>query len=1826
MGDFVGNEEDVQENISMTEAIAENYFGHTRVEDFVEDKTRRVIELQSDLFQKGALENEEAKVNNQIEYYEDEIEYAKEWREGRGVKELEEKLKEARIIARESEQKVKDRQLELMPLYQYNDPTAHFRMVREEVRQAALDGIETLVFPKGETAMKIEGLNSDVNVWSDIDVTRELDEEDLIVGNIVARDSGNTKWLITDVLENGKFKAIGTRLLNQDIESVYPTSEEYMKAFVENEEAYRATSVETFDLNPTVDTSNPVFRFYESTLGKYLQKEYDAGEYISEGGNKWWMIKIKPEHKQAVEAFRLDNLVDYGKISKKISDDKQIHEEVILREAYNFDKLEDFLEHYRGSATQYGSYTPALRKHGVNPESARISELGVDPEIKVTIYRGIDDSEGRIRSPRIVDGDYVTTDYDSANSYSGGRVISQDVKAKDLIVEFESDFTPDDPFYVGAEYIYSDSRNEIIKYTDEQLKELYKKAQASGAVRSIDEWEQEKAYILKNGEIPDSADMKGFRQSEFYGMYGKSDKDTVSEYYDYISDKVEKLEAQSGVVKYRLEEDNLDADVEIPLPELITIATDIGTDISLSSRLKKSLGVFQSRNNVPAHDTKIKLLRALFEPQGEEMINAATGEVERLPETPEQIAARVKAIERTLGHEIGHLFDWFGGSEENMNTLNRGNILGRIGNFIGYLKHTLMSPDQQSEYESLKSEAKQLQEDRRRVKGKDKAEYKELGKRLRVVNKQITVMEEDILAKMPEVMTELKTLTHLWKPFDETIDEDYTKYRYRSEELYADAMSVLFNNPKMLKETAPTFYQAFTEYLARKPEVKELYFKIKDSIKEGANIQARVDQMIKNQYEAQGKRMTIEQEKEEYKKQAKWERVTTKLKMGFQDDYAPYLDMLRKEWKKGGIELSKLEESEQLMGSLRLKGNDAVKYAEDVQEQFFKPVSEAGIDVETVGNILILERNLGDRVDLANPQGLMYDYAKETYDAVKNSLTPAKWAFLQEKLEWWRDYNFELVKQGYEAGVYSEQFFDEIATVNKNTYTPFAVVHYIEDNYVTAGVIQAKGTLKGVENPLNTQMMKSLSLMQLTARNGAKQHIIKTLQEVFPENIHKAKAIRAEGGRFVRFEKNAKLEREGYTQLELLEDGKRTAYYVDKYIADMFERNYGGVGWEIARIATFPIRMINRIFKPAVTILKASFQFYSNPLKDYSRSVTNLTALSGLFDEGNVALRTGKVFKAFTREWIKSLKTSWDYAGDKMDAITQKMLDMYVLSSNVKYEDIELGTDKFKFDPVKNRIVYKGSVNWMESLRDFAAKVPIVKNTLVPVYDFYIRAGATLEVNSKVAGFKYLSKQVGEEKAALYTRKYVGTPDYMQGGKFTQLTNEIFVFSNVGVQALNADSQLATRPKTASGYWFSMVSKTVLPKLLMLLGSSILRVPIPDPDDEDKTIWVNPYDYLSEYYKGMYMSFPIGYDPESEKFLFGKVPQDEVSTIVGDLVWKMGTYLQGEGMKAEQLASAIAGLVPFLGGDNPLLSIGRSWLQYAQGRNPYDDFRGRLAINQSKWNEGGITRFTEMLKWTTNELGVSNFQTYDKDFNTTFEHILEAPILERMFELTDYGIQERELYNEMMGKRAKSKELDKALQDYFAQPSDKNLLKYQQEYVTSIKGQEPEGGWHGTELAEKTRLESEFKREVLAQSGSEYKKIAKNGLTNDEKVEILDNEMDKRSKQEQIDYLSQVVRYEVVKGEMFAEYAKDNDLSDDIVYQVVRASIPVLDGDSNNTLLWELRKRDMISDEALSKLYRQDKLITRKGYSKYKELDSEVYEKRYVREEDEEEDERNRLF
>lgn len=147
--------------------------------------------------------------------------------------------------------------------------------------------------------------------------------------------------------------------------------------------------------------------------------------------------------------------------------------------------VKDFVSAVRsGSATQYGKYFPEARLAGLEGYE-NITKLGIDPNQTVTIYRGIDDLTGKVPI-KINDGDFVTTDFDSALAYTGSpdKVAQMKVKAKDLFVSEPRDFK-EDPFYIGSEYIYSSKANKSKLPSEEELRDLWNQANQTGVMASI---------------------------------------------------------------------------------------------------------------------------------------------------------------------------------------------------------------------------------------------------------------------------------------------------------------------------------------------------------------------------------------------------------------------------------------------------------------------------------------------------------------------------------------------------------------------------------------------------------------------------------------------------------------------------------------------------------------------------------------------------------------------------------------------------------------------------------------------------------------------------------------------------------------------------------------------------------------------------------------------------------------------------------------------------------------------------------------------------------------------------------------------------------------------------------------------------------------------------------------------------------------------------------------------------------------------------------------------------------------------------------------------
>jgi len=238
-----------------------NYFSHIRYEDMADRKTRKILETQSDLFQKERLESE-----------------------------FDPTFGDVLLPERAGKLAIRKAEIEKLQPYSSNDPLAHLRTFREEVRRAAKDGKDTILIPSGETAMKIEGLGQ-TNAFTIADRTISLRPEMLKVGMEVNQGANINPWIITDILGDGKFRAVPKRVY-EEFRNLRPG-------------VNRANFEETFDISGEVDTQHFVYKLNEEAIPREARKmglEVEGKVNVDNGD--WWKIKIPKERaKMPVEAF-----------------------------------------------------------------------------------------------------------------------------------------------------------------------------------------------------------------------------------------------------------------------------------------------------------------------------------------------------------------------------------------------------------------------------------------------------------------------------------------------------------------------------------------------------------------------------------------------------------------------------------------------------------------------------------------------------------------------------------------------------------------------------------------------------------------------------------------------------------------------------------------------------------------------------------------------------------------------------------------------------------------------------------------------------------------------------------------------------------------------------------------------------------------------------------------------------------------------------------------------------------------------------------------------------------------------------------------------------------------------------------------------------------------------------------------------------------------------------------------------------------------------------------------------------------------------------------
>ena len=278
------------------------YFSHVRYEDMTDGKTRKILETQSDLMQNGRLEGSIVEHETRKG-----IHTVKEVHDNMGNRKYElytdGKLVEttgmqSRAQGHEFSNSVpSSEQLSKLRPYESNDPLAQLRTFREEVKRAAQDGKDTLLIPSGHTAMRIEGLSQDTHSWqqfSDYGIPQTVFPDDLFVGKQLHNRDYQSDWIITDILGEGKFKAVP-----KDRLGVTSPLNETPITVNGAQRYYHSSDAETFDISGKVDTKHFVYKLNEEAISREARKMGLEVEKITQPDTQgeWWRIKVPKDYK-----------------------------------------------------------------------------------------------------------------------------------------------------------------------------------------------------------------------------------------------------------------------------------------------------------------------------------------------------------------------------------------------------------------------------------------------------------------------------------------------------------------------------------------------------------------------------------------------------------------------------------------------------------------------------------------------------------------------------------------------------------------------------------------------------------------------------------------------------------------------------------------------------------------------------------------------------------------------------------------------------------------------------------------------------------------------------------------------------------------------------------------------------------------------------------------------------------------------------------------------------------------------------------------------------------------------------------------------------------------------------------------------------------------------------------------------------------------------------------------------------------------------------------------------------------------------------------------
>jgi hypothetical protein len=857
------------------------------------------------------------------------------------------------------------------------------------------------------------------------------------------------------------------------------------------------------------------------------------------------------------------------------------------------------------------------------------------------------------------------------------------------------------------------------------------------------------------------------------------------------------------------------------------------------------------------------------------------------------------------------------------------------------------------------------------------------------------------VADLKYIRQELIDLTKWWKPFDITrATPEHLAYRFSSEELFADAMSVLLNSPADLKARAPIFYDTFWNNLDSRPQVKAKLAEIYDRISKGRD--AVLDKRLARDMEAfkAGAEIFISKSAAAQARRASLTGWWENLKDQYWNIYQPIIDSAAKARAAGKITPAEEDSIRWFTEEHPLAESKLQEKLADIG-RLYQSLDAAGVARENFGIFLKYHRIANERLEVTreidgqmevvgetgravmfNPGGETDRTAREALARLQATLGPEGYAALETAVSGFRDVIYSIMEDANQSGLFSAELWKTIST-NKDNYAAFTPLEYVQE-YLPSTIRKQVGTFKEIADPLQQTVLKVISIHRAAQNNRFTREAVRVIRQTSPELV--TTAPMKYNGKTMEPQppKNSAL-----SMVEWKVNGQRVGAHIPKRYAAMWEDKSPAERDAILRLLSTGFQ---RLVYGAIIRYNPAFQLFMSPLRDLQRSLTNMP--------GGIKGRARFVMRLLDPEaWGASI--DWAQGDVGKTQLMREMIESAATGGPHSAFGGPMGSNDDSIDAILRKF----------HLQDQKSRNVYVRALMAPLKAIEF-AGQILQMLPKASAYKVLVKDMGmpAPQAANTIRNHIGIPNYYKKGRHASSAGAIVPFLNIflrSYESLQRNFRGAERNMNAKEWWLAWLFTgggliAVLQTLAKegVLGEELQKLYSRVPNWDMTNFAVLPLGNVSTGDTG-------------GKTAYLRLPQDEGLRVINGVVGKVlsASIRSAKGdPTAPQLGDVFAGISSQVPGQNTLIEVGQNWTTFLAGRNPRDNFRNRNILSEDQWLAGGWEATKPMLGWTLGATGITNFFNYDTEADTLTEMTISAtPVLNKFLKISDRGVYQNDL-------------------------------------------------------------------------------------------------------------------------------------------------------------------------------------------------------------------------